>query len=341
MLIGLTYNLRSEYLARGFTAEQVAEFDCEETVDSLAAALTRGGQDVVHIGNLESLMARLLNGERWDLVFNIAEGLNGAGREAQIPALLDAFGIPHTFSDTEILAVALDKSLTNAVMKGHGVPVADFVVVRTMEDCQQVNLDYPLFAKPVAEGTSRGITAMSLIHDQQELIRYCLYALPVFKQPVLVERYLSGREFTVGLLGNGRDAEVLGVMEVVLLEQADASGYTYDNKQQYESRVDYRIVDEPEVARVAKQAWAALNCLDAGRVDVRMDADGKPHFLEVNPLAGLNPSYSDLCILCRLQGLSYDWLINRIVASSRARCRLASPSPGTADSAIRTQGQIA
>ena len=321
MLIGLTYNLRSEYLSRGFTAEQVAEFDCEETVDALDAALTRGGHEVIRIGNLESLMARLLNGERWELVFNIAEGLNGAGREAQIPALLDAFGIPHTFSDTEVLAVALDKSLTNAVMKSHGVPAADSAIVRTMSDCARVKLEYPLFAKPVAEGTSRGITAMSLIHDQQELIRYCHSALATFKQPVLVERYLPGREFTVGMLGNGDDAQVLGVMEVVLLEQADASGYTYDNKQQYENRVDYRIVDEPDVAQVAKQAWSALNCQDAGRVDIRMDAAGKPHFLEVNPLAGLNPSYSDLCILCRLQGLSYDWLITSIVASACQRRR--------------------
>ena len=127
------------------------------------------------------------------------------------------------------------------------------------------------------------------------------------------------------MLGNCEDAQVLGVMEVVLLEQADASGYTYDNKQQYENRVDYRIVDEPEVAQVAKQAWGALNCLDAGRVDIRMDAAGKPHFLEVNPLAGLNPSYSDLCILCRLQGLSYDWLITSIVDSACQRRQNQSP----------------
>ncbi len=341
MLIGLTYNLRSEYLARGFTAEQVAEFDCEETVDSLNDVLLRAGHEVVRIGNLENLMARLLNGQRWDLVFNIAEGLNGAGREAQIPALLDAFGIPHTFSDTEILAVALDKSLTNAVMKGHGVPVSDFFVIRTMEDCERLELEYPLFAKPVAEGTSRGITALSLIHDHGELVRYCLSALPVFKQPVLVERYLPGREFTVGMLGNGREADVLGVMEVVLLDQADASGYTYDNKQQYENRVQYRIVDEPAVALVARQAWAALNCLDAGRVDIRMDAAGKPHFLEVNPLAGLNPTYSDLCILARLQGLSYDGLIGRIMASAGKRCRNLPPVAVDATSAPGHQGLIA
>lgn len=319
MQIGLTYDLKSYYLARGFSREQVAELDCEETIDAIASALEKHGHDVERIGCLEQLMQALLQGKRWDLVFNIAEGLHGMAREAQIPGLLDAYQIPHPFSSTEVLAVALDKSLTNAVMKSYQVPVADFRVVRQEQDIDKVALPFPLFVKPVAEGTSKGITDRSVIHNRQELAARCLELLDEFHQPVLVETYLSGREFTVGMLGSGEEAQVLGVMEVRLHGVADTQGYTFENKQKYEDRVSYHLADEPEVARLALKAWSALNCLDAGRVDIRMNAAGNPVFLEVNPLAGLNPSYSDLCILCKLIDLPYDELIHSIVQSCMKR----------------------
>lgn len=317
--IGMTYDLKSYYLAHGFTPEQAAEFDCEETIDAIAAALENVGYAVDRIGCLDELLPRLLNGDRWDLVFNIAEGVYGIGREAQIPALLDAYRIPYTFSTTETLAVALDKGLTNAVMKGHGIPVADFAVVRKPSDIAKIKMDFPLFAKPVAEGTSKGITANSVIRSRQELESVCLSLLAQFNQPVLVETYLPGREFTVGLLGSGDKAQVLGVMEVSLGGNAEQEGYTFENKQLYADRVAYKIVDEPDVAELALQAWQTLNCLDAGRADIRLDADGKPRLMEINPLAGLNPSYSDLCILCRQQGFPYDRLIQAIVASALER----------------------
>ncbi len=326
MLIGMTYDLRSEYLAKGYTPEQVVEFDCDETIDAIAEALTINGHTVARIGSLPALMSRLLKYERWDLVFNIAEGIGGGAREAQIPALLDAYAIPHTFSRAEVLAVALDKALTKTIMRAHAVPTADFAVIRRQEDCAAIELPFPLFAKPVAEGTSRGITNKSLLHNHQEMEEYCEEYLAKMQQPVLVETYLSGREFTVGMLGNGPEAEVLGVMEVCFNAQADAQGYTFDNKQCYENRITYHIVDEPAVAAVARQAWTALHCCDAGRVDIRMDGQGRPYFLEVNPLAGLNPSYSDLCILCRLQNLPYNWLIERIVTSAWQRHQALNPA---------------
>ncbi|MDD3953401.1 MAG: ATP-grasp domain-containing protein [Lentisphaeria bacterium] len=324
MRIGLTYDLKSYYLAKGFSQEQVAELDCEETINSIASALEKHGHDVERIGCLEQLMQALLQGKRWDLVFNIAEGLYGIAREAQIPGLLDAYQIPHPFSNTEVLAVALDKSLTNAVMKSYQVPVADFRVVRQEMDIAKVDLPFPLFVKPVAEGTSKGITARSVIHNQQELAVRCRELLEEFHQPVLVETYLPGREFTVGMLGSGEEARVLGVMEVCLHGAADSQGYTFENKQKYEDRVSYHLVDEPDVAQLALKAWSALNCLDAGRVDVRMNAAGNPVFLEVNPLAGLNPNYSDLCILCKLIDFPYDQLIHSIVQSCLKRHGLDS-----------------
>ena len=203
--------------------------------------------------------------ETMELGLQYCRRLYGIAREAQIPGLLDAYQIPHPFSSTEVLAVALDKSLTNAVMKSYQVPVADFRVVRQEQDIAKVNLSFPLFVKPVAEGTSKGITARSVIHNQQELAIRCLELLGEFHQPVLVETYLPGREFTVGLLGSGEDAQVLGVMEVRLHGAAETQGYTFENKQQYEDRVSYHLVDEPEVAQLALKAWSALHCLDAGR----------------------------------------------------------------------------
>lgn len=326
MQIGITYDLKNYYLAKGFSQEQVAELDCEETIDAIASALQKHGHSVDRIGCLEQLMQLLLQGKRWDLVFNIAEGLHGIAREAQIPGLLDAYQIPHPFSNTEVLAVALDKSLTNAIMKSYSVPVADFRIVRQEQDVNKIDLPFPLFVKPVAEGSSKGITSRSVIHNSAQLACRCRELLQTFQQPVLVETYLPGREFTVGMLGSGEQAKVLGMMEVCLHGDADTQGYTFENKQKYEDRVSYHLVDEPEVAELALKAWQVLNCLDAGRIDVRMDAQGKPVFLEVNPLAGLNPNYSDLCIICRLINLPYDHLINAIIQSCTQRYKLPPKS---------------
>ncbi len=322
MKIGVTYDLKSYYLGKGFSAEEVAEFDCEETIDAIADVIVQMGFEVDRIGCLEQLMQRLLNGDRWDLVFNIAEGLYGVGREAQVPALLDAYKIPHTFSSTELLALALDKGMTNAVVKSLGVRVSDFCVVRKPEDIDNVKIEYPLFAKPVAEGTSKGISARSLIKNKTELKEVCIELLNKFNQPVLVEEYLPGREFTVGLLGYGENTRAIGVMEVLLENDADMAGYTYDNKQLYEGRVKYALANEPEVAELAIKAWKALNCLDAGRVDIRINAQGKPTFMEVNPLAGLNPTYSDICIMSKMAGVSHFELISSIIKSAMERNNL-------------------
>ena len=160
----MTYNLKSYYLTRDYSNEDVAEFDCEETIQAIENVLLEMGHEVVRIGNLEQLMQKLLSGERWDLVFNIAEGINGIGREAQIPSILDAYKIPYTFSTTEIMALALDKGLTDAVMRTYGVRTADFHVVRKLADVKKVKIPFPLFVKPIAEGTSRGIISRFIVN---------------------------------------------------------------------------------------------------------------------------------------------------------------------------------
>ncbi len=327
MNIGLTYDLKDDYLRLGYGKEETAELDSLQTIDALDSTLSELGHQVTRIGHLAALASRVLAGERWDLVFNIAEGFHGLGREAQVPALLDAFEIPYTFSDPLVLTLTLHKGMTKHVIRDLGIPTPDFAVVEDERDIENVHLPFPLFAKPVAEGTSKGITANSKICSTEDLSKVCRDLLIKYRQPVLVEEFLPGREFTVGIAGTGRKARVLGVSEVLLLEKAEAEVYSYSNKAYYEDRVSYHLVDGPigeESREVALAAWKGLGCRDAGRVDVRCAADGCVQFIEVNPLAGLNPVWSDLPILCGLAGIPYKQLLQMIVDSASERIKKES-----------------
>ncbi|HUT40568.1 MAG TPA: D-alanine--D-alanine ligase [Gammaproteobacteria bacterium] len=322
MKIGFTYDLRDEYVAQGFDEEAAAEFDRPETIDAIRAAIESFGHSVEPIGNLAALMPRLLAGERWDLVFNIAENVYGLAREAQVPALLDAYRIPYTFSDATTLALCLHKGLAKHVVRDCGIATPDFVLVETPADLVHIGLPLPLFAKPVAEGTSKGISAASKITDHATLGTTCRDLLARYAQPVLVETFLPGREFTVGIVGSGNEARPLGVLEVLATSAGDTEVYSFLNKEAFESRCEYRLVRGPDAnsaGQVALDAWRALGCRDGGRVDVRLAANGTPHFIEVNPLAGLNPERSDLAFIARFQGLEYRDLIGMILESALQR----------------------
>ncbi|MEW6253236.1 MAG: D-alanine--D-alanine ligase, partial [Planctomycetota bacterium] len=239
MRVGLTYDLRAEYLAAGYGELETAEFDRPDTVEAIEQALRQLGHEPVRIGHLRQLVSRLAAGERWDFVFNIAEGLRGLAREAQVPALLEAYDIPCTFSDPLVLALTLHKGLTKRVLRDMGLPTADFAVVECEADLARVNLPYPLFAKPVAEGTAKGIDASSKLRDPDELISVGRRLLAEYQQPVLVETYLPGREFTVGVTGDGDHAVALGTLEVILLDGAEPHSYTYVNKERCEELCKY------------------------------------------------------------------------------------------------------
>src|SRR5688500_837380 len=222
MRIGLTYDLRQDYLAAGFSEDETAEFDRPDTIEHLEKALGQLGHTTDRIGHARQLVARLARGDEWDLVFNIAEGLEGIAREAQIPAILDAYGIAYTFSDPLVMALTLHKGLTKTVVDAGGVPTPRFAVVNSVADAHQIDLPFPLFAKPVAEGTGNGVSPASKAGDKAALVAVCEQLLAQYEQPVLVETYLPGREFTVGIIGTGEFATALGTMEVVLLAAAEA-----------------------------------------------------------------------------------------------------------------------
>lgn len=322
MNIGLTYDLRKDYLNMGYSEEDTAEFDKESTVEGIESALNALGYATERIGHVKNLVEALANGKKWDLVFNIAEGMHGLAREAQVPGLLDAYEIPYVFSDAQVLTITLDKGLTKQIVRNFSVPTADYFVLKNLDDLEKVNLPYPLFAKPIAEGTGKGVNANSKIVNKTELKNVCENLLKEFKQPVLIETFLSGDEFTVGIVGTGDEARVIAVMEIVLGEKAEAEIYSYSNKDNYEDRVSYRLASDENAKKceeVALAAWRCLGCRDGGRVDVRMDANGIVNFIEVNPLAGLNYITSDLPIMCGLKKIPFNELIKWIVESAVKR----------------------
>lgn len=329
MLVGLTYDLRSAYLACGYGEEETAEFDRDDTVDAIENALIALGHRTDRIGNIEDLVQRLAKGDRWDLVFNICEGLSGSARESQVPALLDAYSIPYTFSEAGLLALGLNKAWTKALVRDL-VPTPDYVVIESAHELANIGLKLPVIAKPIAEGTGKGITPSSVVREWSQLAPLCKCLLTQFAQPVLVEEFLPGREFTVSILGTGARARVLGTFEIILRPTADADVYGYFNKEECELYVEYRLVFANEDDVVAKaeeyalKVWNKLGCRDAGRVDMRCDRHGEPNFIEVNPLAGLNPVHSDLPMLATATGTDYVELIGAIMESALERIPIPS-----------------
>jgi D-alanine-D-alanine ligase len=304
--------------------DETAEFDKEETVKALEDVLNRLGYETERIGNVFELVEKLAAGNKWDMVFNIAEGLYGDGRESVVPALLDQYRIPYVFSGPVVMGVSLNKYLARLVVEAAGVPVSPGIIAVTVHDLDNAStLIYPLFVKPVAEGTGKGITTRSVVHDSASLVAQVTELLEKYNQPVLIEEYLPGREFTVGVTGSGTDVNVIGGMEVIC---KDNLPYSVEVKENYQDIVKYLLIDEScreECNAVALASWRALNAIDACRVDMKADRNGRICFIEANPLAGMNPVHSDLPILARFNGVEYDSLMEMIMNSAKNRYGLA------------------
>jgi D-alanine-D-alanine ligase len=326
MRIGLVYDLRDDYRALGLSEEAVAEFDTADTIDQLAGALEALGCEVERVGRGQALAGRLVAGGRYDLVFSIAEGVKGRSREAQVPALCELFDQPYLFSDPLTMSASLDKAVAKRLVRDAGVPTASFAVAERSAAEVAAWSEFPAFVKPLAEGTGKGCEPASVVHTMSELQDAVTRVIERYGQPALIECYLPGREFTVGIVGNGQDARVLGVCEILLKPHAEANVYSLQNKELCEDLVTYSPATDGE-ARLAGMraldAYRALECRDAARIDFRCDAKGEPHFLEANPLAGLNPWHSDLPILAAQNGIEFVRLIGMVLDAGLARYGLA------------------
>lgn len=319
MKIGLTYDLRSEYLARGYGEEETAEFDRDDTIEALETTIRSLGYETQKIGSVKNLISLLAEGNSWDLVFNICEGLYGQARESQVPAILDAYKIPYTFSDPLLLAIALDKYACKSYLEKFGIPTPDFALLEAENQIDDLKLNFPLFIKPVAEGTGKGVYANSKIENEAELKTQFRFLKETFKQPVLVEEYLPGREFTVAIIGNGIRAKVLGTMEIIVKDSRHNAIYSYETKENCETEVFYQPGRDKlatKAEEVALNAYRALNCKDVGRVDIRTNRFGKPEFIEINPIPGLHPHHSDLPMIATQEGVSYRELLQMILLSA-------------------------
>ncbi len=322
MKVGLTFDLRSWYIDQGYSMEDTAEFDKQATVDAIDMALRKMGFETEQTGNCFQLIDALSKGKKWDLVFNIVEGLYGDGRESVVPAILDQYQIPYVFSGPVVLGISLNKYLARLVVSAAGVPVSPGMLISSPEDIDRCNLSYPLFIKPVSEGTGKGIDEKSLLKSPEELKERATFLLKRFNQPAIAEEYLPGREFTVGVIGSGDETVAIGGMEIVCKDNLPYSVEFKENYQEFCKYIPMAKEFQEECKSVAVNVWKALGGVDAGRVDVKADRNGRICFMEVNPLAGLHPIDSDLPILSGMIGIGFQQLIEMIMKSALKRHKL-------------------
>jgi D-alanine-D-alanine ligase len=321
--VGFTYNIKRE--GEGDDDHQ-AEFDPPETIIAVSNALARQGHVVVHLEATPDL-PRVLAEADVDLIFNIAEGVEGRNREAQVPALCELLGIPYTGSDSATLAIALDKALCKKVLTQHDILTPNFQVMETGREKLSPDLRFPLIVKPNAEGSSKGIGATNVADNEEELRAAVKTVLERYRQPALVEEYIAGRELTVGLLGEKRP-RVLPPMEIHFKDESvERPIYDFEVKQEWEKHVRYECpakltpAERKAVEKIARETFWALDCRDVARVDLRMAEDGTVYVLEVNPLPGLTPDYSDLVLIAKAAGMDYDQLMAEIMIGGLRRLR--------------------
>lgn len=330
----------------GMSPDQWDDLDSETTVAALLAALERGGHRATFLEGDRTLFANLEK-LRPDICFNICEGHFGDAREAQVPALLEMLRIPYTGSKVLTLSLALDKPMTKRVLSYHGLPTPEFQVFERGGEPLDARLAFPLFVKPSREGTGMGVSAQSIVHDEAELRAQLRAIFARYDQPALVERFIEGREVTVGVVGNlmppvarrmpedegaprvSKGLHFFPPLEVDMARYPAEEGGIYSNRLKVELAHEFHYhcpapLRQEQVERLqwlTAAVFRVTGCLDVARVDYRLDAANgdEPLILEINPLPGLNPGYSDLCVEAAADCWSYEALINRILAEACQR----------------------
>jgi len=301
------------------------EWDEPATIDAVERALLPLGE-VIRLEADASFPTRLAE-TRPDFVFNIAEGLYGRNRESHVPAICEFFGIPYSASDPLTLSLALHKGRAKEVLDYHGVPTAPFVVVESVAEARSCPLEFPLFVKPAMEGSGKGVSVRSVCQNRKQLISQVEYLLLTYREPVLIEKYLPGAEYTVAILGNGDSARCLPIVGMKFDELPEGAPpiYGYEAKWIWDNPADpLHIFECPariprklaaEIRSVSLRAYRALECRDWCRIDLRCDASSQPMVVELNPLPGILPDpRENSCFpkAARAAGLGYDELIRTV-----------------------------
>lgn len=315
-----------------------AEWDTIDTITAVKNALEER-HSVVMVEANTSAYQRLAE-TRPDFVFNIAEGLHGASREAQMPAIFEMLGLPYLGSDPLTLSVCLDKSRAKEILGYHGIPTAPFAVVDAMDEFEDVRVRFPSIVKPLHEGSSKGIYNSCVVKNAEELEHEVRTVLEVYKQPALIEEFLTGREFTVAILGNGRKLRVLPIVEIKFdaLPRDMNAIYSYEAKwvldrsdnplEIFECPAHLDMELQEHIERICTDAYRIFRCRDWSRIDVRLDSRGVPNILEINPLPGILPKPEDNSCFpksARAAGMSYNQLINNVLDIALARAGVVSP----------------
>ncbi len=313
-----------------------AEWDTAETIEAVRSALAEV-HDVTPVEANEEAFERLRS-LRPDIVFNIAEGLYGSSREAQIPAMLEMLGIPYTGSDPLTLAVCLDKSRAKEILSHYGIPTPRFLVVDGETNLDHLSFPLPAMVKPLHEGSSKGIYNSSVVRTRPELLAEVSKIVTTYREPALLEEYLPGREFTVAMLGNGATLNVLPIVEIKFdsLPAGVNPIYSYEAKWIWDrSDAPLDIFECParipstlqsEIESLCRSSYHILRCRDWCRIDVRLDAQGRAHIIELNPLPGILPNPEDNSCFpksARAAGLSYNRLMQTVLAFGAQRAGIA------------------
>lgn len=330
MVVGLTYDLKSDYVPRGDEPPDVnAEFDSPGTIEAIARAIRSAGHEVVHLGNVAQLL-KGLDDLAVDLVFNIAEGRGGRNRESQIPMLLELKGIPFVGADALTLGISLDKIVTKRIFTAVGIPTPRYFEVRDAATLTTLPLPFPLIVKPRHEGSSKSLSEKSLVRSMDELRAQAEWLIRTYRQPALVEEFIHGTEFTVALIGND-PPEALPVVQVQIDGRIDLGDLFYTFAQISSPDLSYicpakiPAALEQELRTLGVRAYQAIECRDFGRVDFRVDTKGRPYVLEINPLPSL-AAEDAFQILANHFGVPFDTVIHRILNAALARHRM-EPCP--------------
>ncbi len=339
LVIGLTYNEKRVVPKEEDDDDKDAEYDSPKTIQAIGKAIESYGHEVVYL-EATSELPSILASSQLDLVFNIAEGLRGRSREAQIPALLELIDVEYTGSDPATLSIALDKALAKRVVRQAGVPTPAFILMRKGNEHIPKRMRFPVILKPNEEGSSKGVMGISVVENEEDLRKLAVQLIEKYHQPVLVEEFLPGREFTLGLIGQNRP-KVFPPMEIVYLNpETKRPVYSFGHKLDQTNEIRYDApakVDEKlrkELEKVARSAYMALGCSDVARIDVRLDAKGKVHFIECNPLPGLTPGWSDLCLISEAAGMDYRTLVGNIMAPAIKRLKHKRKQQATEKKAV-------